>query len=82
MAIKSQIDERMQMSKDKWIQAIEADGLVPGETHVSDLKKWDCYPASLYGVSSIPKTFLIDREGKIAKIETRNVLEEEVLKLL
>ncbi len=76
-----QIDERMKMSREKWIQAIEADGLT-WETHVSDLKKWDCYPASLYGVSSIPKTFLIDREGKIAKIETRGVLEEEVKKLL
>ena len=76
-----QIKERMQMSKEKWVQAIEADGL-SWKTHVSDLKKWDSYPAGLYGVQSIPKTFLIDREGKIAKIETRGVLEEEVLKLL
>ncbi len=76
-----QIDDRMKMSKEMWVQAIAADGL-SWSTHVSDLKKWDSSPASLYGVQSIPKTFLIDREGKIAKIETRGVLEEEILKLL
>lgn len=77
----SQIEQRMQMSKEKWVEAIAADQL-SWEGHVSDLKKWDSYPASVYGVRSIPKTFLIDREGKIAKIDTRNVLEEELLKLL
>ncbi|MCF8237868.1 MAG: AhpC/TSA family protein [Saprospiraceae bacterium] len=75
------IDDRIKMSKEKWVQAIQADGL-SWETHVSDLKKWDSYPASLYGVNSIPKTFLIDRDGKIASIETRGVLEKELLKLL
>jgi peroxiredoxin len=65
-----QIDEQMQRSKDRWVQAIDQDGL-PWEYHVSDLKKWECAPAREYGVRSIPRTFLIDREGNIAAINMR-----------
>lgn len=50
--------------KEKWVEAIKKDGLT-WKTHVSDLKGWQSEPAALYGVKSIPQTFLIDKEGKI-----------------
>ncbi|MBK7872360.1 MAG: TlpA family protein disulfide reductase [Saprospiraceae bacterium] len=70
-------------SKQRWVQAIEQDGLV-WPYHVSDLKKWEAAPAALYGVHSIPRTFLIDREGKIAAINLRGAaaIEAELLKFL
>jgi peroxiredoxin len=77
----AEVTDRVAKSREQWVQAIQKDNLT-WEYHVSDLKKWDAEPAQIYGVNSIPKTFLIDREGKIAKIETRGVLEQEVLKLL
>ena len=78
-----QIEQQMVRQKDRWVQAIEKDGL-PWEFHVSDLKKWDCAPAKEYGVRSIPRTFLIDREGKIAAVNLRgaNAIEQELLKVL
>ena len=73
----------MAASKQRWISAIEKDGL-PWEYHVSDLKKWECAPARTYGVRSIPRTFLIDREGKIAAVNLRGAeaIERELLKVL
>lgn len=50
-------------SKAKWVQAIQADGLV--WTHVSDLKGWKSSASALYNVKSIPVTFLLDKQGKI-----------------
>ena len=51
---------------------------------MSDLKKWNSAPAQTYGVSGIPRTFMIDREGKIAAIGLRGAqaIETELLKLL
>ncbi|MDR2979799.1 MAG: AhpC/TSA family protein [Bacteroidales bacterium] len=51
-------------TKDAWIKAIEADRLT-WPNHVSDLKYWSSEGAKKYGVSSIPATFLIDKEGRI-----------------
>jgi len=65
----------------KWKDAITQDGLV-WPTHVSDLKKWECAPAQLYGVSSIPRAFLIDKDGKIAATGMRGEQLEETLKKL
>lgn len=48
----------------RWVQAIEKDNL-KWSNHVSDLKKWSSAPAALYGVKSIPTTFLLDKDGKI-----------------
>jgi thiol-disulfide isomerase/thioredoxin len=50
-------------SRDRWLQAIDQDGL--DWLHVSDLKYWQNEVAQLYNVSAIPKTFLLDAEGKI-----------------
>lgn len=49
--------------KQKWIEAIKKDELT--WLQVSDLKWWKCEAAQLYGVNSIPMSFLIDKEGKI-----------------
>lgn len=76
-----QIENMIRQSKDKWINAIQMDGL-EWEYHVSDLKKWDSMGAAIYGVRSIPRTFLIDRAGKIAAINLRGAsnIEEALLK--
>ncbi len=70
-------------STDRWKKAITQDKLA-WPYHVSDLKKWKSGPAKEYGVSSIPKTFMIDKEGKIAAIGLRGAhnIESELKKLL
>lgn len=50
-------------TKESWLAAIEKDGLI--WNHVSDLKGWQNEAAKLYGVTSIPHTVLLDKEGKI-----------------
>ncbi len=76
-----QIKTQEEDGKRKWKEAIAKDGLL-WDNHVSDLKHWASAPAAVYGVSSIPKTFLIDREGKIIAINPRENLEEALLKAL
>jgi len=71
-----QVQEMIDRSRDRWVGAIEQDGLI-WENHVSDLKKWESAPAATYGVRGIPKTFLIDREGKIAEIGLRGAAQIE-----
>lgn len=75
------LEEARKNEVTKWKGAIEQDGLV-WPTHVSDLKKWECAPARLYGVSSIPRTFMIDKEGRIAATGLRGEQLEETLKKL
>lgn len=50
--------------KASWIKAIQDDGLV-WPNHVSDLKYWSSQAAAIYGVTSIPATFLIGKDGRI-----------------
>lgn len=71
----------MKKSEDRWAQAIKKDNLT-WDNHVSDLKKWESQAAAMYGVRSIPKTFLIDKEGNIAAINPRYDLEDQVKKFL
>ena len=76
------IDNYLAQERTKWISAIQQDNLT-WDYHVSDLKKWDCEPAKAYGVSGIPKTFLLDKNGKIAAINARGkALENAVKELL
>lgn len=70
------VNEVVATSKQRWVEAIEKDGLI-WPYHVSDLKKWEAAPAATYGVNSIPRTFLIDREGNIAAINLRGAAEIE-----
>ena len=76
-----QIENQMRSQKQRWVKAIKQDNL-KWDTHVSDLKKWESQAAAIYGVSSIPRTFLIDRDGKIAAINPRRNLEQAVTQLL
>lgn len=76
-----QLKMQMDRSKERWLAAIETDNLI-WDSHVSDLKKWESAPAAAYGVRSIPKTFLIGKDGNIAFINPRFNLEEEVKKSL
>ena len=47
-----------------WKQAVATDGLA-WKNHVSDLKAWASEAARLYGVNSIPASFLVDPNGII-----------------
>lgn len=78
-----QIDQMIAQGKQRWMDAIKKDGL-EWPYHVSDLKKWDNAAARQYGVRSIPRAFLIDREGKIVSTSVRGAkqLEEELLKVI
>ncbi len=67
--------------KERWVNAIKQDGLA-WESHVSDLKYWQSEPARRYGITAIPATFLLDREGKIQALNPRANMEEEIQKLL
>ncbi len=73
----TQIKIQTDRQKERWIQAIEKDKLA-WAGHVSDLKKWNSTAAATYGVSSIPKTFLVGRDGKISAVDPRYNLEEAV----
>ena len=75
------VAKNMVTQKDRWVKAIEKDQLA-WEYHVSELAKWDTKAAKMYGVTGIPKTFLIDREGNIAAVNPRYNLEEALLKVL
>lgn len=77
----AQLQQGLDQSKKNWIAAIEKDQLA-WPYHVSELTKWDTQAARQYGVSGIPKTFLIGRDGKIAAVNPRTTLEEELLKIL
>jgi len=76
----AQLQELTDRSKQKWIAAIEKDGLA-WPYHVSDLKYWQSEAAVTYGVNSIPRTFLIDREGKIAEVGV-NPLAQDIESML
>lgn len=75
------IEKRMVQSKQRWKDAIEKDQLV-WDNHVSDLSKWESAPLKDYGVRSIPTTFLIDRDGKIAALNPKYNLEQELKKVI
>jgi len=71
----------LDQKKDAWLKAIEDDQLAWSQ--VSDLKGWKNEVAQLYGVSSIPHTVLLDKEGKIVAKNLRgDELRAKVAELL
>ncbi|MFZ5553361.1 MAG: redoxin domain-containing protein [Bacteroidota bacterium] len=66
-------------NKDKWVNAIAADGLV-WKSHVSDLKQWQTSVISTYGFNAIPFTVLVDKDGKVIGTNLRGPALEEKLK--
>lgn len=71
------ISQGREQAKQKWLKAIEDDNL-KWDYHVSDLDHWGSAINQKYGVSSIPTTFLVGRDGTFAAINPRNNLEEAV----
>ena len=68
--------------KDKWLNAIKQDQLT-WPNHVSELTGWKSTPGEKYGVTSIPKTFLIDKNGIIIDYDLRGeALEKKLLEIL
>lgn len=71
----------LDQSRDSWVKAIRNDNLT--WTHVSDLRYWQSAAAQQYGVTGIPKTFLIDKEGKIIAKDLRGpALEQKLEEIL
>ena len=57
--------------KNKWIKAIEDDGLT--WSHVSNLQFWNDPIAKLYKVTAIPATFVLDENGVIIAKDLRGI---------
>jgi peroxiredoxin len=65
-----------------WKNSIKTLGMT-WDTHVSDLKFWQCEAALRYGVNGIPATFLLDKEGTIIATNLRGAaLEQKLAELL
>jgi len=65
----------------KWKSAIIADKLT-WENHVSDLGGWNSKVGKIYKVNSVPFTVLIDKDGKIIKLNLRGeALSNELLQI-
>ena len=69
------------LEKEKWRQAIKTDGLI-WKNHVSELRSWSSPVAALYKVNSIPKTFLLDKNGVIRYENLRGKALEEAIQVL
>jgi thiol-disulfide isomerase/thioredoxin len=68
-------------SKEAWISAIAQDHLI-WENHISDLGGWGSQPAQIYGVNSIPFSFLLNEKGVIIAKNLRGEELESALKKL
>lgn len=65
-------------NQESWVAAIERDNL-KWKYHVSALQSWQCPTAGVYGVSSIPASFLIDENGIIVAKGLRGLdLDREI----
>ncbi len=64
------------LDKDRtqWLRAIDQDGL-EWANHVSDLNGWTSSGGATYGITSVPSTVLIDRQGHII---ARNLRGEQL----
>ena len=62
-----------------WVRAIDADGLV-WPNHVSDLNGWTSSGGASYGITSVPSTVLVDRQGRIIARNLRGADLERKLK--
>lgn len=61
-------------NKDQWKKAIAKDGLV-WKSHGCDFSGWQSAPAQAYKVDAIPRTFLLDKKGKVI---AKNLRGEEL----
>lgn len=68
-------------NKDAWKRAVEADGLV-WPYHVSDLAKWNSVVVKQFGITGIPFTILVGKDGNIIATGLRGPQLEQKLKEL
>lgn len=68
----------LDMKFSSWLKAMTDDKLF-WEYHVSDLKGWQSEGAAIYGVRSIPQTFIIDGDGFVL---AKNLKGEELYNFL
>ena len=61
-----------------WVNAIKKDGLI-WPNHGYDFGGWNSRPAQDYKVTSIPQTYLLDKEGKVIAKNLRGELLEQKL---
>ena len=79
LAISLDSDERQ--TKEQFTKFLEQNDMPWRQ--IRDGKGWQAEIAALYGVSSIPKTYLLDKEGNVVEIGVRGeALEPAVAKLL
>ncbi len=71
----------LDQKREQWVNAISKDELT-WPNHVSDLQGWRSAAGAIYGINSIPQTFLIDRKGNIAATNLRGLDLEKKLKEL
>lgn len=69
----------LDFDRKKWLDAIKKDKLV-WPNHVSELKGWQTSVLPSYGITGIPFTVLIDKNGKIVQTNLRGPALEEKLK--
>ncbi|MBV7531397.1 TlpA disulfide reductase family protein [Chitinophaga sp. sic0106] len=55
--------------KAAWMKAVAKDGLT--WTHISDLKGWKSSPVLEFGISSVPTSFIVDKNGKVIAKDLR-----------
>jgi thiol-disulfide isomerase/thioredoxin len=68
--------------KDKWIAAIEKDGLI-WSSHASELKGWQSAICEQFQIISIPTNYLIDRNGHVVAFNLHgSALEQALEKVL
>lgn len=65
-------------NREKWISYINSDGRI--WHNVIDTKEWESLVLKKYKTSSIPRNFLIDRDGIIIECDVRGPFLEEKLK--
>lgn len=64
-----------------WIGAIKKDKL-EWDSHVSELRGWSSQIAKVYGVNSIPRTFLLDKDGVVRYMNLHGAQLENAVKEL
>jgi peroxiredoxin len=67
-------------TRDAWLKGIKDDGLI--WIHVSDLQFWNSIVVPVYNIQGIPKSYLLDRRGRIVAQNLRgDMLEQELKKI-
>ncbi len=68
----------LDQTRESWLQGIKEDN-TGAWIHVSDLKYWSSAVVPLYGIESIPSSYLLDREGRIIASNLRGEALEQKL---